>query len=77
MNLTITHTSGENLIHTLLWEIAEQNLNEGKINEQGSSLKGLVAITFASIAFEAYINFVGERLDENIWKKERIFFLPE
>src|SRR4051794_8056667 len=65
---------GEHLLHRILWQVVERQLSNASKNPSGSFYDDLAAMVFASHALEAYVNFVGERLDPEFWKDERIHF---
>ena len=69
-----TSTEGETFIHKVLWQVVEREIEAAEANRQGSFYDDPVAMTFAFLALEAYLNFVGERLDPKLWHNERKHF---
>jgi hypothetical protein len=66
---------GEQFAHRLLWHIAEQESKRAtEFEGEGWSFTSLVAMVFAFLTVEAYLNYVGERLAPEIWERERTFF---
>lgn len=72
-----TTFDGEVLLHRLLWQIVEEEQSRAGDLERGWFNPSLVAMIFAFHTVEAYLNYVGERLAPDIWKKERNFFRNE
>lgn len=71
--LKTTYT-GETVPHRLLWEIVEEQARLASELEREWSKPALVAMVFGFHTVEAYLNFVGERLDPETWQNERVFF---
>jgi hypothetical protein len=71
--LKTTYT-GETVPHRLLWEIVEEQARLASELEREWSKPALVAMVFGFHTVEAYLNFVGERLDPETWQNERISF---
>jgi hypothetical protein len=72
-----TTSEGEMLPHRFLWEIVEQQAKLASEREREWLKPALVAMVFGFHTVEAYLNFVGERLDPAIWQNERDFFRKE
>jgi hypothetical protein len=70
----ITAIDGEHLIHKELWRIVERQVEHALNHPTGRAYDNLVAMVFTFLALEAYLNFVGERLDPDFWKNERAHF---
>jgi hypothetical protein len=49
-------------------------LQNAERNEKGAFYDYLPAMVFSALTFEAYLNFVGEKLAPSFWKKERDHF---
>lgn len=73
--VAITKYEGESFTHRLLWTCALYQLKAGeKADEEGSQWFLLSALLTAYLAYEAYLNFLGDRLVSEIWKCEKEFF---
>jgi hypothetical protein len=68
---------GEHFLHRKLWRVVVRQLEHASTNPQGAFYDDLVAMVFALHTLEAYLNFAGERLAPEIWRKERDFFKNE
>jgi hypothetical protein len=71
---TVTTVEGENFNHRLLWFVVKRQLEHGTSKPAGAYHDDLVAMVFALHSMEAYLNFIGERLDPATWANEREFF---
>jgi hypothetical protein len=49
-------------------------MEHAKANPTGRFYDNLVAMVFAFLSLEAYLNFAGDRLDPNYWRGERKHF---
>jgi hypothetical protein len=67
-----TEYQGERILYRQLWRIVERQFKDAPLG--GSTLDMMVAMVFAFHTFEAYLNFVGERLAPDVWERERDFF---
>lgn len=74
MERVITNKSGESFPHRALWRCATVQLEQANILEKGRFYFDLSAVLMAYLAYEAYINFVGDRLDPETWKREKVYF---
>jgi len=74
MKRAITEKTGESFPHRTLWRCATIQLERAKSVQKGRFYFDLSAILMAYLAYEAYINFVGDRLDPETWKNEKTFF---
>jgi hypothetical protein len=72
-----TSVEGERFLHKDLWRVVERQLEHATAIPRGAFYDDLVAMVFALLALEAYLNFVGERIAPEIWKDEREFFRKE
>ncbi len=66
-----TESKGEFFPHRFLWQIVKEQATLAREREQEWSKPALVAMVFGFLTVEAYLNFVGERLDPGTWKNER------
>ncbi len=69
--------NGEEIIHRLLWAIVKEQAEEVEQRQEGWFNPSVVARVFAYHTVEAYLNYVGERIAPEIWKKERKYFSNE
>jgi hypothetical protein len=69
-----TTYEGEEILHRLLWQIAQEECERAGELERGWFNPSLVAMVFAFHTVEAYLNYVGERLAPEIWEDERNYF---
>lgn len=72
--LLTTHYHSELYTHRILWIVAEREAELADAEVRGSFYHNLVALVFASLAVEGYLNYAGERLDPEAWKNERKYF---
>jgi hypothetical protein len=70
----VTSVEGEQFVHKELWLAVERQMEHAKANSTGRFYDNLVAMVFAFLSLEAYLNFVGDRLDPNYWRDERKHF---
>lgn len=73
----VRRVEGERFLHKDLWRVVERQLEHAVSTPRGAFYDDLVAMVFALLALEAYLNFVGERIAPEIWKDERKFFTKE
>jgi hypothetical protein len=69
-----TSVEGVVFLHKEIWRVVELQLTAAEAAVSGSFYHDLVAMVFTSHALEGYLNFVGERLAPEYWKKERRHF---
>lgn len=72
-----THINGELFIHKVLWsccEIHSEAANKANSEKNGDICYELSAMLFAYLSYEAYINFLGEKVAPDAWEDERNFF---
>jgi hypothetical protein len=72
--LAVTKTEGECFTHRVLWRCAEIQYEQARAVEKGSTFFDMAALIMAFFAYEAYINFIGDRVDPEAWSNEKIFF---
>lgn len=72
--LAKTTTSHESFAHRILWECAQQHLAHAKKEVQGSWYFHLSALLMAYLAYEAYLNYLGETVAPEVWAKARDVF---
>jgi hypothetical protein len=75
--LLITTVDGEELLHRELWKIVEEQAAHADRLDRGWFEPSLIAMVFAFNTAEAYLNFIGGRLDPNTWNDERNYFRKE
>ena len=72
-----THCKGEAITHRVLWRITQEQVELAQGKEAGWIYPSVVAQVFAYHTVEAYLNYVGERLEPDIWRNERNYFRNE
>jgi hypothetical protein len=70
----ITSGEGEYFLHMLLWHATRHQLEDAEKEHPGSGFNYLAAMVLAFNTLEAYLNFIGARLDPTIWKDEQNYF---
>ena len=71
----ITKFQGESFTHRILWTCALHQLRAGeKTDIDGAQWFLLSALLTAYLAYEAYLNFLGDRLAPDVWRREKEFF---
>jgi hypothetical protein len=60
--------------HEYLWRASTRSLNMAKANEKERYYLLMQSLLTSYLAFEAFINYLGECLDPDVWKDERSFF---
>lgn len=65
-----TLIDGENFMHRTLWLVADRAAAQAEAQPMGSIHDHLIVMVFSLLAFEAYLNFLGDRLDPALWKDE-------
>jgi len=70
----VTDIQGEQFVHRELWRVVGRQLAHAEANPKGSFYDHLVAMVFAFLSLEAYLNFAGARLDSATWQNERTSF---
>jgi len=77
MTTVRTEIKGELFTHRILWECCDRQLKAAETarrDKTGPLYFELSAMLMAYLTYEAYINFLGDRLAPEIWKDERNFF---
>ncbi len=72
---TTTLSDYEVFNHKILWGVAKRNLKVAQNTRKSDSMfwaLGSMILTYS--AFEGYLNWLGETIDPQIWRKERQFF---
>jgi hypothetical protein len=72
MNIYTTNLQGENFTHGNLWQTSDHLKDMGDAIAEGSAHQYKAASVFAVFAFEAYLNYLISKIDEDIAKIERI-----
>ena len=70
----ITKRSGESFPHRIIWRSALKLNEQARAEEKGSKYFDLSFMLMAYLAYEAYLNFVGDRLDPQAWSDEKAYF---
>ena len=70
----ITTTEGESFPHVELWRCANIQYNQARQTSKGGLYFDMGAVVITFFAYEAYLNYVGERLDPGAWSDEKSFF---
>jgi hypothetical protein len=65
---------GEGYTHIYLWNCAKTLLNQPETKSHQDFYFVMAAMLMMYLTYEAYLNFVGIRLDPETWKNEREFF---
>src|SRR4030095_6767184 len=65
---------GEGYTHIYLWNCAKALLNQPETKSHQDFYFTMAGMLIKYLAYEAYLNFVGIRLDPDAWKNEREFF---
>lgn len=73
-DIQTTDYRGMVLIHVHLWDVVKRQLARAEANPVGSGYDRLVALTFAGMFSEGYVNFLGGYLDPAAWGNERKVF---
>jgi hypothetical protein len=77
MSIYTTNLQGENFTHRNLWQTSEHLKDMGDSIAEGSAHQYKAAAVFAVFAFEAYLNYLISKIDEDIAKIERRYFVPK
>lgn len=70
----ITRKEGEAFPHRDLWQCAKVQYEHAQKVEKGRKSFDMAAVLMAYLTYEAYLNFVGARLDPKAWRNEKQFF---
>ena len=60
--------------HEYLWRASSKNLTMAETNNREQCYLLMLSLLTAYLAFEAFINFLGEYLDPDAWGNEKTFF---
>lgn len=74
MVLLETETQGEGSTHRRLWHICQHQLRQADAEQADAFTFYAGAMLFAYFTYEAYLNFLGDRIDHETWQKEREVF---
>ena len=77
MMLAKTKIDGETFTHKILWQCCLMQIETARRRKRGAQYFHMSAMLMAYLTYEAYINFLGERLAPDEWAKEREFFRKE
>lgn len=66
--------SGEFYTHRAIWNGSQFFLKEAREKEEGSYYNLIAAGLFGFLAFEAFLNYLGERIAPEVWAIERKHF---
>lgn len=72
--LVITSGSYTSFAHRILWDAVERHLSLAESHGEDAWILHMSAGLFATAAFEAYLNYLGEEMLPHIWAHERQFF---
>lgn len=72
-----TTVEGEHFLHRELWRVVEHQVEQAMVTMRGSFYDLLPAKVFCLFTLEAYLNWVGVRLDPKLWADERNYFRKE
>lgn len=75
-----TIISGELFTHKILWECCDMHskaAEKAAAEKAGPIYYELTAMLFAYLTYEAYLNYLGERVAPDAWRNERQFFNRE
>jgi len=72
--LVETKIDGELFTHRLLWSCCERQVKTAETEQRGNLYYELTAMLMAYLTYEAYLNFIGDRLFPQIWQDEKKFF---
>jgi hypothetical protein len=65
-----TTRQGERFVYRELWRVVVRQLQHANLHKRGAFYDHLVAMVFAFHTVEAYVNFLGERLQPGIWARK-------
>ncbi|HEY9198044.1 MAG TPA: hypothetical protein VIR60_01680 [Gammaproteobacteria bacterium] len=70
----ITEREGESFPHRILWRCVLAHYERARSIEKGSKHFDLTTMLMAYLTYEAYLNFVGDRLAPDLWAQEKSYF---
>lgn len=69
-----TTVEGEVFTHRVLWSACQRQLHVARSEPKGSWYFHLTAMLMGFMTYEAYVNFLGSKLQPELWKEERTTF---
>jgi hypothetical protein len=66
--------TGEGFTHQQLWNCATTLLTQPETKSPKDMYYCMAGMVMAYFTYEAYLNFVGSRIEPTVWKDERKFF---
>jgi hypothetical protein len=66
--------TGESFTHQYLWNCATTLLTQPETKSPKDMYYCMAGMVMAYFTYEAYLNFVGSRIEPSVWKDERKFF---
>jgi hypothetical protein len=66
--------TGEGFTHQYLWNCAKTLLTQPETKSTNDMYYKMAGMVMAYFAYEAYLNFVGSRIEPTAWKNETKFF---
>ena len=67
----IEESEGEEYLHKTTWLVVKRQFERPVDPKKGAMYDYLVAMVFASHTLEGYLNFIGDKILPELWKKER------
>jgi hypothetical protein len=64
-------SDGEEYLHKETWRVVQRQFERPPDPKRGALYDDLVAMVFASHTLEGYLNFIGDKILPELWKKER------
>ncbi len=74
MSTAETEIEGESLTHRILWQCCILQMEIARNQPKGAMYFHLTAMLTAYLTYEAYLNYVGERVAPSEWANEKEFF---
>ncbi|HEY4487740.1 MAG TPA: hypothetical protein VI483_03190 [Candidatus Paceibacterota bacterium] len=74
MKEVTTKIEGELITHRLLWRCCIKQMEAARSRENDASYFHLTAMLMAYFTYEAYLNFLGDRIAPKVWEDERRYF---
>jgi hypothetical protein len=63
--------SSEEYLHKSAWYVVSRQLEYAEANLRGALYDDLVAMIFAFLSFEGFLNFVGDKIAPHLWKDQK------
>jgi hypothetical protein len=60
--------------HCVLWECSKRQIKIAEATPSGAQYFWIAAMLFGYMAFEAWLNYLGQQLAPQVWENERDFF---